>query len=94
MLRFHASWRQEAGSILVIIGMGLLVLGMVELWLEGQRLIAVATAWMCIFVSPLLIVPGLLLHLTRPRRRSDIEVPPPAPGQHQPPHRPTGPPRR
>ena len=93
MLRFHASWRQEVGSILVIVGIGMLVVGALDLWLEGHGILTVATAWMLIFISPLVIISGLLVHLTSPRRRSDIEVPPPAPGQHQPPHRPTGPPR-
>lgn len=94
MLRFHASWREEVGSILVVIGIGLVVFGALDLWLESYGVLNIATAWMCIFVSPLFVMPGVLLHLTRSRRRQDIEVPPPAPGQHQPPHRPTGPARR
>ena len=94
MLRFHASWREEVGSVLVILGVGLMVFGAIDLLLDDDGIVSATTAWMCVLLSPLLVLPGLWLHVTRSRRRTNIEVPPPAPGQHDPPHRPSSLPRR
>lgn len=89
---YQGSWRREVGSGLVVAGLGVFVFGLVDMSLTGPGIINTATAWLCILLGPLIVLPGIGLHLTRSRRRTDIEVPPPAPGQHEPPHQPFNPP--
>lgn len=91
---YHGSWRREVGSGLLVAGLGLIAFGLVDMMLTGPGIVSTLVAWLLLLSGPVVMLPGLWLHLTQPRRRADIEVPPPAPGQHQPPYEPSEPLRR
>ncbi|MFW6060586.1 MAG: hypothetical protein ACODAQ_10420 [Phycisphaeraceae bacterium] len=77
MLRFHGSFRQEIGTIMVGLGAAAVILGTAELLADMfNQWLSVGHAWLLIAVGPLIALIGLWLNITRSRRRVDIEIPP------------------
>ena len=82
-MRFHETWREEIGWIITLIGIGGLIFGIVDLPLGDFGLLSPGKDWLFIFGGGAATLIGLWLHITRSRRRKDIDVPPRDAGQAQ-----------
>lgn len=66
-MQTHESWRDEVGWVLAIVGAGLLILSIIDLFFK----VVIETyvpAWLLFVVAIVLLVLGLGLHMARPGR--------------------------